>query len=340
MNEARFQSVQWLFALWGLPVLGLLFASAAYRRRQALAQFAETGLLPRLTASVSHVRRRGKAGLILLAAGLLIVGLARPQWNPAPETVKRQGRDVVFILDVSRSMLADDLKPNRLERAKLAINDCIEVLEGDRVALITFAGTAVVTCPLTQDYGFFRMMLNQVDTNSVSRGGTMIGDAIRRALDDVFDQRERRYKDVVLITDGEDHDSFPVEAAKQAGEKGIRLLAVGLGDENEGRPIPVTGPNGQRTYLEYNGQRVFSRLDGDTLRQMVNATPGGKYLPVATGTINLDAVYANLIGEAEKRELESQTIRQYEEKYQIFLALAFVLLAVEVAVNERRRVSS
>jgi len=337
MNEARFQSVHWLFALWGLPLVWLLFAYAAYRRRRALERFADTGLLPRLTGSVSPLRRRWKAALILLAAGLLVVALARPQWNPKPKTVQRQGRDVVFILDVSRSMLCDDLMPNRLERAKLAINDCIDVLEGDRVGLITFAGTAVVTCPLTMDYGFFRMMLNQVDTASVSRGGTKIGDAVRRALDDVFDERERRYKDIVLITDGEDHDSFPVEAAQKAGERGVRLLAVGLGDENEGRPIPITDAHGKRTYLEYGGQRVFSRLDGDTLREMVNATPGGKYLPVATGAINLDAVYVNLIGEAEKREIESSTIKRYEEKYQIFLAGAFLLLCVEMAVSERRR---
>lgn len=337
MTHARWDAVQWLFMLWCVPLVGLLFVYAGYRRRQALKRFADSGILERLTGSVSLTRRRWKAVLYLMALVFIILGLARPQWNPKPKLVKRQGRDVVFILDVSRSMLAEDLKPNRLERAKLAIRDCLGVLEGDRVALIAFAGTAAVKCPLTLDYGFFRMMLDQIDVNSISRGGTMIGDAIRKALDEVFDDQQRKYKDIVLITDGEDHESFPVEAAKQAGEAGVRIIAVGLGDENEGEPIPVTDPDGTRHYLEYKGRRVFTKLDGDTLRKMVNVTPGGKYLPVATGTINLDTVYANLIASAEKREVESQTVRRYEEKFQIFLAVAFFLLCGETALSERKR---
>ncbi|MBN2451859.1 MAG: VWA domain-containing protein [Lentisphaeria bacterium] len=337
MSDVRWQDVQWLFLLWGLPLLALVFVYAAQRRRRALGLFVDPVLVERLSRSVSPVRRRWKAALVLSAAALLIVALARPQWNPKPKLVRRQGRDVVFVLDVSRSMLAEDLRPNRLERAKLAIGDCIDVLEGDRVGLVVFAGTAAVICPLTLDYGFFRMMLNQVDTQTVSRGGTMIGDALRKALDEVFDDQQRKYKDIVLITDGEDHDSFPEEAARQVGERGIRLLAVGLGTEGEGEPIPVTGEDGRRALLEYKGERVFSRLDADTLRRMVNVTPGGKYLPVATGTINLDTVYANLIAAAEKREVESQTIRRYEEKYQVFLAAGFLLLCVETALSERRR---
>ena len=334
---ARWYAIHMLYLLWALPLLVLLYVWAGHKRRRALARFAEWDLVERLSRSLSPVRRRWKAALVLTACALIVIGLARPAWNPKPRTVHRRGRDVVFILDVSKSMLAEDLKPNRLERAKLAIKDCLDVLQGDRVGLVIFAGTAVVKCPLTLDYGFFRMMLDDVSVNSVSRGGTMIGDAVRKALDEVFDDRERKYKDIVLITDGEDHDSFPVQAAEEAGQRGIRIIAVGLGDENRGEPIPVTDARGHKTFLTYNGKRVLTKLDADTLRRMANASTGGKYLPVATGTIDLGTVYANLIASAEKRELEAKTITRYEEKFQIFLALAFVLLGFEPLIGERRR---
>ncbi|MCK4235675.1 MAG: VWA domain-containing protein, partial [Candidatus Krumholzibacteria bacterium] len=287
--------------------------------------------------SLSKVGRRWKAVLMVLGFGVIVFALARPAWNPRPQTVQRRGRDIVFVLDVSRSMLAEDLKPNRLERAKLAMKDMIARLEGDRVALVVFAGTAVLKCPLTLDYGFFGLMLDDVDIESISRGGTMIGDAIRKALDEAFDDQEKKYKDIILITDGEDHDSFPVEAAEEAGRRGVRIIAVGLGDENQGRRIPVTDERGNRTFQTYKGREVWSRLDASTLRKMVNETQGGRYLNVATGTIDLGDVYTKLIAGEEKREIESKTIKLYEEKYQIFLSIAIFLLMVEMVIGERRR---
>ncbi len=336
----RLYQVEMLFLLWVLPALLGMFIYAAYQRRKAGLRFAEEGMLKRLNDAIHPGRRWTKAGLMLAAAALLIFALARPAWNPKPKQVQRQGRDVVFVLDVSKSMLAEDLAPNRLERAKLAITDCLETLEGDRVGLIAFAGTAAVKCPLTQDYGFFRTMVEDISVNSINRGGTLIGDALRRALDEVFDEQEKQFKDVVLITDGEDHDSFPVQAAEEAGQKGIRLLAIGLGDETQGQRIPVTDENGQKTFLKYQGQEVWSKLDADTLRQMVEKTPGGKYLNVATGSFDLGKIYQDLIASAEKKDLESQTVTLYEEKYQIFAALAFALLCVERMVSERKKVKA
>ncbi|OQC13987.1 MAG: von Willebrand factor type A domain protein [Lentisphaerae bacterium ADurb.Bin082] len=331
------QSLPMLHLLWLLPAFCLLFVYAGAARQRALRRFAESEMLSRLLAKVSPARRRWKQALWLLALASLILALARPCWNPVAQEVKRQGRDVVFVLDVSRSMLADDLKPNRLERAKLAINDCLEVLEGDRVGLLVFAGTSLLRCPLTLDYGFFRLMLADVDPTTVSRGGTKIGDALRKVMSDVFDSQVRQCKDVVLITDGEDQDTFPVEAAQKLGEEGIRLLAIGLGDENQGTPIMVTDEQGQRTFLMDKGEMVRSRLDGDTLREMVAKTPGGKYLPVGTGNFDLGSIYRSLIATAEQRELESQTIERYEEKFQVFLGLSLVFLLVEGALGERKR---
>jgi len=165
----------------------------------------------------------------------------------------------------------------------------------------------------------------------------MMGDALRKVLTDVFDDQVKQYKDIILITDGEDHDSFPVEAARKVGERGIRLIAIGLGDENEGKRIPITAENGTKTFLQYQGEEVWTKLDADTLRKMVNATPGGKYLNVATGTIDLGTVYQELIVSAEKKELESQTVKRYEEKFQIFLALALLFCGLEWVVSDRSR---
>ena len=325
-----------LYLLWLLPVLFGLFLYSANRRKQLLARLIHPDLQQKLIF-VNPVRRRWKAVLLLASFGLLVTGLARPAWNLQQTPITRTGRDVVFVLDVSRSMLAEDLAPNRLERAKLAIADVIETLQGDRVGLLVFAGTAAVKCPLTLDYGFFRMMLDTVSTDSINRGGTMIGDAIRDVLDGMLDKQEKKYRDIVLITDGEDHESFPVEAAKEAAEKGVRLLIIGLGDENEGKRIPLTDESGRRTFMKYQGREVWSRLDARTLREMALATPGGRYLNVATGTIDLGEVYMELIGSAEKKELEEETIEKYEEKFQIFLALALLMLGLEALISERRR---
>jgi len=327
-----------LYFLWGLPALALLFVYAGHKRRQALERFAETGILSRLRITVDPVRRRWKAFWLLVGMAFVIVAVARPAWNLTAKTVHRQGRDVVFVLDVSRSMLAEDLSPNRLERAKLAIRDCINTFEGDRVGLVAFAGSAAVKCPLTLDYGFFRMMLDQIDTNSISRGGTVIGDAIRCALDEVFDDSNRSYRDLILITDGGDQESLPVEAAKRAGEEHVRILAIGLGDEDNQKAIPITDPEtGRKKYIEYHGQRAPINLNADLLRQIVNATPGGKYLNVATGAINLDQVYTDLVASAEKREVEAQTVKRFEEKFQIFLAIGIAILMADALVSERRK---
>ena len=192
-----------------------------WRKRKALSVLATVEMLGKINISVSFGRQIFKACLLLVGFLFVIIALTQPGWNPKPKKVSRMGRDIVVLLDTSRSMLAEDIRPNRLKRAKIAIADLLEDLNGDRIGLITFAGNSVVKCPLTQDYGFVRMALEEVTTESTSRGGTLIGDAIRKATNEVFDQQTRKYKDVILITDGEDHDSFPVEAAEKAAAEGV-----------------------------------------------------------------------------------------------------------------------
>jgi len=329
-------------ALWLLFVVPLVLVPAYvwcfWRKAQTLRLLASSEMLARINNAVSLKKQVLKAALLVVAFVSVVVALTAPQWNPQPQQIRRQGRDVVILLDTSRSMRADDIKPDRLERSKVAISDLLEVLQGDRIAIITFAGNATVKCPLTQDYAFVRMALADISTESTSRGGTMIGDAIRKAAEEVFDKQSRQYKDVILITDGEDHDSFPVQAAQKAAEEGIRIIAIGLGDDVTGARIPITGPSGEKTFLKYQGQEVWSKLDSDTLREVAYATEGGKYLSVAPGTtMDLGRIYEELVASAEKRELESMSMMKYDEKFQVFITLAIVLLLAEVLVSERKK---
>ncbi len=329
-------------ALWILflvpVVLAPAYAWCFWRKARTLRVLASQEMLARINNTVSLRKQVLKAGLLVLGFISIVAALTEPKWNPQPQQIRRKGRDVVILLDTSRSMLAEDIKPSRLERSKLAILDLLEVLAGDRIAIITFAGNATVKCPLTQDYAFVRMALADISTESTSRGGTMIGDAIRKAADEVFDKQNREYKDLILITDGEDHDSFPVQAAQKAAKDGVRIIAIGLGDDATGSRVPITGPGGQTTFLKYQGQEVWSKLDSDTLREVAYATEGGKYLSVAPGTtMDLGRIYQDLIASAEGRELESMTMMKYDEKFQIFVGLAIVLLMSEVLVSERRR---
>jgi Ca-activated chloride channel family protein len=330
-------------ALWLLFTVPVILVPAYiwcfWRKARTLKVLASADMLKKINISVSLKKQVFKAFLLISSFVIIVSALTQPRWNPQAQKIKRQGRDVCILLDTSRSMLSEDIKPSRLERSKIAIRDLMETLQGDRIAIVTFAGNAAVKCPLTQDYAFVRMALADISTESTSRGGTLIGDAIRKATEDVFDRQSREYKDIILITDGEDHDSFPVQAAEKASKEGIRIIAIGLGDENQGSRIPITGPNGEKTFLKYKGQEVWSRLDAYTLRKIVYATNGGKYLSVEPGTtLDLGQIYEGLIASAQKRELESTTMMTYDERFQIFLALGLVLIVLEYLTSESKRV--
>lgn len=328
-----------LFAVPAILVPAYLWCF--WRKATALRILANSEMLRKINNTVSLKKQVFKTLLLLASFISIIVALTEPKWNPQVQKIRRRGRDICILLDTSRSMLAEDIKPSRLERSKIAIADLLETLAGDRIAIVTFAGNSTVKCPLTQDYAFVRMALADISTESTSRGGTMIGDAIRKATEEVFDKQSREYKDIILITDGEEHEgseSFPVQAAEKAAAEGIRIIAIGLGDENEGSRIPITGPNGEKTFLKYKGEEVWSKLGGDLLRNIVYVTEGGKYLSVGPGTtLDLGQIYENLIASAAKRELESTTMLKYDEKFQIFVALALVLLICEALISERKK---
>jgi Ca-activated chloride channel homolog len=326
-----FRALNWFHGLWLLPLLIILLVIASRRRSRTLFDFSRSVIV-----EGSLARRGLKSALRVLALGAVIFALSQPAWDPQPTTVQRRGRDIVFLIDVSRSMLAEDLAPNRLERAKIVVRDVLNVFGDHRVGLVAFAGSSVVKCPLTFDHNFMRLALDDLTTDSITRGGSLIGDAIRKALTQVFvDKDKTGGQDIILISDGDDQESFPLEAAKQARERGVRIIALGLGDDKTGQPIPIVAANGQRRYLRYQGRQVTTQLIPKTLRQVSRASLEGRYLHVATGHINLDEIYARLIENEEMRELDSKDVIEYQDKFQIFLLIALVFCFMEGIIHER-----
>jgi len=342
-SRARFADPIWLHAAWlSVAVVAFaLLASAASRR--AMANLGETRLVAKMIDRPGGPRRAVRTLLVAAAVVLIALGLARPQQGERTRDVEQRGRDLVFVVDVSRSMLARDLAPNRLERAKIWINDLVDELGGDRVALVAFAGAPSIKCPLTQDRAFFRLALDRLDPGDAPRGGTMIGDAIRKVLEDVFEAQTEdgtpvetgRYRDIILITDGEDQESFPVRAAQQAGELGVRIIALGLGDSAVGTPVPMAVNSNQT--VRFEGKEILSKLDGKTLGEIASAVPGNAYLEVGTDEIDLAEVYRDLIASAEQTSFGTAQVTSYDDRFVIFLIPAVVLLILESVIGDGRR---
>lgn len=348
MNGMTLLEPQWLAALACVPVLVLAGLGALVVRRAALRRFFGEAAQRPWARGGSAITRGLKYALGAVGAAAIVLALARPAFNPQPRKVERTGRDVVFVLDVSRSMLAQDVRPNRLERAKLGVRDVLDVAEGDRIGIVAFAGAAVLKCPLTTDYSFVRLTLDETGPESIGRGGTAIGEAIRFAtsqmLPDDESGKDGRSRTIFLITDGEDHESRPLEAAEDAAKKGIRIVTIGVGSELSGAPVP-TGDNVQtgrpvvqgKKFVEYEGQEVYSRMDSGVLRRVAEATPGGVFLNVGTGNIEMDTVYKKLMRAAASRAVESTEAMRYTELFQVLLGLALVFMFLEALIDARYR---
>ena len=326
--------------VWVVPLIILFYLWSRYKRNRALKVFAGNTVFVRLGSMISMKKRLLKRLFILFAAVLIVFALSRPAWNPQEILAEQKGRDVVFLLDVSNSMFADDLKPNRLEGAKLAIDEAISSIEGDRVALIAFSGNANIMCPLTVDYSFFKNALDNASPLSVEVGGTQLADALRKALNNLLAGSDSKNKDVIIITDGGDADKadnrFAVEAAREAAEIGVRVITIGIGDEDVGKKIPYTNAQGERVYLQYDGRDIVTRLNAQVLRDMAKATPGGAYVNVGTSAFDLAGIYRSLVGGAEKNDIDSGKVTIYTEGFQYLLILAVLLLIAEYILNESR----
>lgn len=319
----------WLLAL--VPILVLLAVWALAARRRAVRRYAGPVLAAQLTESVSRGRQTGKSALFVAGVFFGLWALAGPQFGARLEMAQRRGVDVVVCLDVSRSMLARDVKPSRLERARHQIGELLDRLEGDRVGLVLFAGKAFVQCPLTLDYGALRMLLASVDAGSMPSQGTALADAVDLART-CFDEVDRQYKAIVLLSDGEEHVGDAVRAAEAAGAEGVRLYAVGMGTP-EGELIPVVGRGGVDYHRDSEGQYVKTRLGEKVLRDMALAANGAYFRSSLTGR-EIGAVQG-AIANMEQKDVGSERVTRYEERYQIPLALAVLCLAAEFLLSDR-----
>jgi Ca-activated chloride channel family protein len=322
-----------LSLLWLVPLMAIFLIWALRNKRRTLVRLVHPDLAGQLAVSVSRRKRRWKVVLILATVLLSVLALARPQYGKKLRMVHRKGIDIVIALDTSDSMLAEDIKPNRLERAKQEVSALIDRLQGDRVALVTFAGDAIVQCPLTTDYGAAKMFLDVIERYPVA--GTAIARAIERGAE-LFEREERKYKAIILITDGEDHRSDPVSAATAAANEGIRIYAIGVGSPG-GVPIPIRNERGdlQEYKKDRSGETVMSKLDEVTL-QKIAMESDGKYLRATTGEMELEAILEEL-SQMERKELKSREMDLGEERYQYFVLAAILMLTAEVTLGDRRR---
>jgi Ca-activated chloride channel family protein len=328
-----FSNLKYAHFFWLAPLLIIFYLWAFRNRHKALETFAQQHLIPLLTSTVNWRSQKLKAVMSVLAVCLMIFALIGPRWGAEWHEVKREGIDIIVAIDTSRSMLAQDVKPNRLERSKLAVEELLDLLQGDRIGLVAFAGNSFLQCPLTLDYGAFSIALNAIDTEIIPRGGTSISSAIETAIT-AFEGKAKKYKAMILITDGEYHEGDPEEAAKKAAELGIKIFCVGVGTR-EGELIPVVDENGRTGFLkDRRGRVVQSQLD-ETSLQKIALTTGGGYVHASGAEYGLDIIYNEKIATMEKKELGSKLQKRYEERYQIPAFIALGLLCLEVFLAER-----
>lgn len=330
MKWGNVQLLYWLPL--AIPLAWALFALLR-RRRHALAQLVDPSLLGVLAPAWNPARAKSRLVLRVLALALLVLALARPQWGFRWEEVRRKGLDLVVALDTSRSMMASDIKPTRLQQAKWGIRDLLRNLRGDRVGLVPFAGSSILQCPLTIDYAAFTMTLDDVYSGIIPKGGTAIEQALRTAVA-AFPKDGTADRVILLITDGEDHDGDPLALLPELKEQGVRVYTIGIGTL-EGEMVPAG--DGQGGYFkDRQGQIVKTALKEDVLQKLALGT-GGTYVRSAPGDTGLERVFNESIANLKRSEQENRTAKIYEERFVWPIAAAILLLAWEAMLGDRRK---
>ncbi len=329
-----FGALHWLWGLLAVPLLALLFVRAERHSSERLRAFVSPRLLPELGATVNRFRRGVRFALVLLGLALAIASLAQPRWGYTYDEVKRQGLDLIIAADTSRSILANDLPPNRLQRVKLAGQDLIRELRGDRVGLIAFAGRAFLQAPLTIDYDAAVEALNDLDTNVIPEGGTNMSEAINLAVK-TFGKSALGNRALIIFTDGEELAGDSVKIAKAAADAGVRIFTVGVGTP-EGSLIPLGAQSGGMAFVkDTNGQVVKSKLDEKRLREIAEST-GGMFLPLGNGPSTMRQLYADGLSKMQATEIDARMSHQPIERYQWPLGAAFLALVASLLISERK----
>ena len=330
-----FGAPQWLGGLLVIPILIAFFIRAERRGIRRLQEFVSVRLLPQLAGTVNRPRRALRFGLQLLGLSLGLVSLVQPHWGYTFEDVKRKGLDLLIAVDTSRSMLSNDVQPNRLERVKLAAQDLINELQGDRVGLIAFAGRAFLQAPLTIDYEAVMESVNDLDTKTIPEGGTNISSAITLATQS-FGKSAVGNRALIVFTDGEELSGDAVKVAKAAADAGVRIFSVGVGTP-QGSLIPITGDNGETSFVKDSaGQVVKSKLDEKRLREVAQAT-GGFYLQLENGPRTMQQIYNEGLAKMQAAEIDVRLSRRPIERYEWPLGAALVALALSILIGERKR---
>lgn len=331
----KFGNLNYLYLAPVIPLLILGYVLMFRKRARDLHTFASAGLLQKAGLSINRKRLWFKAALMVVGVLFLVGALIEPQWGYHWEEVEKKGIDIVIAVDTSRSMLADDVKPNRLEVAKREVEDLLAVLGGDRIGLVAFAGSAFTYCPLTSDYGAFRLFLADVNTGIIPLGGTALGEAIEKSIA-TFEANSKNHKAIIVITDGENHEDDPLKAAAKAKSQGIAIYTVGVG-KKDGSYIRVKDESGQESLLkDRQGQVVKSRLDEITLNKIALET-GGLYTPAYGTRWGLEKIYQDSIAKIEESTYKTERVKRYVNRYQIPLFIAIALIVLESFWVDRKR---
>lgn len=317
----RFAHIHMLFLIWAVPLVFLVCVYGMKKRKSILKTFCGSSGLSVLSPMMSAKRRWVKYALLLVSLLFTSMALSGPQYGFKWQEIERKGVDLFIAMDCSKSMLATDIQPTRLERAKREVFDLLSMLQGDRAGLIAFAGTAFVQCPLTLDYNAFNLFMNALGPDSIPLGGTDIAAAIHAALDG-FSEKDETDKAIILITDGESTGGDPVAAAEEALKKGVKIFCIGVGHD-EGVPVPDTNGGFQK---DNQGKIILARLDEDTLKKIASVT-GGDYVRSVAGDMDLDRIYTqNIRGTMEQKTLQSGKKKIWEDRFQWFLGPAIMFL--------------